>query len=410
MSRRSTRLSMPGDHKPHKRVASTSEPGFTADTKKQRTQKATPTKSKYFSEPGGESEQTEEENPSDTNESASDFEDEIDQSQASEVDEDDASDSDGPPVSKGRSASSKGTPKGSEIWRPGVKSGLGPGKQLIIKKPKARPAGSTPYKDETIHPNTLLFLADLKVNNNREWLKLHDAEFRQAEKDWHSFVEKLTERLVEDVDDTIPELPVKDVVFRIYRDIRFSSDPTPYKPFFSASWSRAGRKGSYAHYYIQVAPPNHGKSFIGGGLWHPDAGPTAAMRNDIDRHPKNLKDILNNSELRTEFLGGAKDSKKAVQAFVQENAGNALKTRPKGYSAEHPDIELLRLKNYTIGKKISNDEILGDAGMDRVVGLLKCLKPFITHCNSVVLPDDVDERDEGESQESDASDNADSQS
>lgn len=51
------------------------------------------------------------------------------------------------------------------------KLGLGPGKQVIIKKPKARPAGSTPYTDETIHPNTLLFLADLKVNNNREWLK-----------------------------------------------------------------------------------------------------------------------------------------------------------------------------------------------------------------------------------------------
>lgn len=56
---------------------------------------------------------------------------------------------------------------------------------------------------------------------------VHDAEFRQAEKDWHSFVEKLTEKLVEEVDDTIPELPVKDVVFRIYRDVRFSSDPTP---------------------------------------------------------------------------------------------------------------------------------------------------------------------------------------
>lgn len=56
---------------------------------------------------------------------------------------------------------------------------------------------------------------------------MHDAEFRQAEKDWHSFVEKLTEKLVEEVDDTIPELPVKDVVFRIYRDVRFSNDPTP---------------------------------------------------------------------------------------------------------------------------------------------------------------------------------------
>jgi uncharacterized protein (DUF2461 family) len=56
---------------------------------------------------------------------------------------------------------------------------------------------------------------------------VHDAEFRQAEKDWHTFIEKLTEKVVEIVDDTIPELPVKDIAFRIYRDVRFSKDPTP---------------------------------------------------------------------------------------------------------------------------------------------------------------------------------------
>ena len=61
--------------------------------------------------------------------------------------------------------------KGNEVWRPGVKTGLGPGKQVIIKKPKARDAGKIPYKDETIHPNTFLFLKDLAANNDRDWLK-----------------------------------------------------------------------------------------------------------------------------------------------------------------------------------------------------------------------------------------------
>ncbi|KAH0294693.1 hypothetical protein KCU62_g12, partial [Aureobasidium sp. EXF-3399] len=87
---------------------------------------------------------------------------------------------------------------------------------------------------------------------------VYDADYRSSLKDWNSFVESLTEELTK-IDDTVPELPLKDVVFRIYRDIRFSKDPTPYKPYFSAAWlvhhaSRTGRKGPYAAYYVQISP------------------------------------------------------------------------------------------------------------------------------------------------------------
>ena len=138
-----------------------------------------------------------------------------------------------------------------------------PGEEVFIALPKARPAGSTPYTDSTIHPNTLLFLGDLAKNNERDWLKTHDADFRASEKDWKSFVEALTEKIIEK-DDTIPELPPKDLVFRIYRDVRFSPDPTPYKSHFSAAWSRTGRKGPYACYYLQIKPKG---SFLGAGVW-----------------------------------------------------------------------------------------------------------------------------------------------
>jgi hypothetical protein len=76
-----------------------------------------------------------------------------------------------------KSSTQKGTGKKayaaptSELWRPGVKTGLGPGTQVVIQKPKARDAGSTPYTDERIHPNTMLFLKDLAANNDRQWLK-----------------------------------------------------------------------------------------------------------------------------------------------------------------------------------------------------------------------------------------------
>lgn len=110
----------------HKRVASTSEPVSIPETKRQRTQKATPTKSQYFSEPGDEPEQNEEESASDTNEDASDFEDELPESHASELEDeedDDASDSDHSPVSKSKKSSAKSTPKSNEVWKPGVKTG-----------------------------------------------------------------------------------------------------------------------------------------------------------------------------------------------------------------------------------------------------------------------------------------------
>ena len=114
-----------------------------------------------------------------------------------------------------------------ELWKPGAK--LEPGTRLIIKKPKARDAGDTPYTESTIHPNTMLFLKEIKVNNDRQWLKrkscdscrqnavrsnlwtVHDPDYRVAVQDFNDFIGKLTERIVE-VDETIPELPVKDIV------------------------------------------------------------------------------------------------------------------------------------------------------------------------------------------------------
>jgi hypothetical protein len=82
--------------------------------------------------------------------------------------------------------------------------------QVFIKLPQARGAGKVLYKDETLHPNTLLFLDDLRRNNDRQWLKFHDPDYRQSQKDFHCFIEKLTERLV-DKDETLPELPTKDI-------------------------------------------------------------------------------------------------------------------------------------------------------------------------------------------------------
>jgi hypothetical protein len=126
---------------------------------------------------------------------------------------------------------------GAELWKSGAKLELGT--QVIIKKPKAREAGDTPFTNETIHPNTMLFLSDLAAHNDRQWLKgasaaasctcahpqsthfaymaiakldvAHDADYRTSLHDFTTFLESLSEKVTE-ADETIPELPVKDIV------------------------------------------------------------------------------------------------------------------------------------------------------------------------------------------------------
>ncbi|KIW57111.1 hypothetical protein PV05_05709 [Exophiala xenobiotica] len=283
--------------------------------------------------------------------------------------------------------------KGKELWREGVSTGLGPGKQVFIEKPKPRGDGGIKYVPERIHPHTMAFLKDLKNNNDREWLKMHDPDYRQSWKDWQSFVETLTEKISE-IDETIPELPPKDLVFRIYRDIRFSPDPTPYKPHFSAAWSRTGRKGPYACYYVQIQPG--GKSLVGAGLWMPEAQPLALLRADIDRKPHRLKRVLMNPQLRKQILRGApNDEKKVIKAFATQNSENALKTKPKGYEADNPSIELLRLRNFTLGTSIPDEKVVSEQGLQTILDLIGVLVPFVTYLNSVVMPDEDDSSSDG---------------
>ncbi|KAL5341484.1 hypothetical protein BJX70DRAFT_386755 [Aspergillus crustosus] len=263
-----------------------------------------------------------------------------------------------------------------ELWREGVKTGLGPGKEVFIKKPKARDPGDVPYTDETLHPNTMLFLKDLAKNNDRQWLKAHDPDYRASKKDWDTFVEALTEKVIEQ-DCTIPELPAKDLVFRIHRDIRFSKDPTPYKTHFSAAWSRTGRKGPYAAYYVHCQP---GANFVGSGLWQPDAERLTLLRQDIDGNSQGLKTVLRNEGMRREVFGGISDDEdEAVDAFVSQNSESALKTKPKGYETDNENIQLLRLRSFTIGKRIPDADLLGPDAQEKIAALIGAMEPFVSH-------------------------------
>lgn len=124
------------------------------------------------------------------------------------------------------------------------------------------------------------------------------------------------------------------------------------------------------------------------------------MRKDVDLKSHKIKAVLTAPELRKEFFGGiANDEKKAVKAFVGMNTENMLKTKPKGYEKENPNIDLLKLRNYTIGKKLKDEEVLGPGGLGRIVELIGFLEPFVSYLNSVVMPDEDPSSEEDENEE-----------
>ncbi|KAJ5143523.1 Conserved hypothetical protein CHP02453 [Penicillium bovifimosum] len=343
--------------------------------------KSTSSKSKYFATEDSDEPSSEPDDTGDSDDSV--YEEAKHESSADEEEPEDPSDSDEDrkkkPVTKGKQRQSisneSDSMKGKELWREGVRVGLEPGQEVIIAKPKARAAGSTPYEDETLHPNTRLFLIDLADNNDRQWMKAHDPDYRAAKKDFETFIESLTPKITE-IDATVPELPVKDLVFRVHRDIRFSKNPLPYKTHFSAAWSRTGKKGPYAAYYVHFQP---GSCFVGCGLWNPEAAPLALLREEIDANSAGLKEVLRAPEMRRLFLNGAADDDDAVvDAFTHHNRESALKTKPKGYDADNKNIKLLRLRSFTIGKPISDEELTGDDAQERIAALVGVMEPFVS--------------------------------
>ncbi|MEH6304763.1 DUF2461 domain-containing protein [Olivibacter sp. CPCC 100613] len=195
-----------------------------------------------------------------------------------------------------------------------------------------------------IFPSTFTFLKELKENNNREWFQEHRADYDLAHQNVKDFVGEFIVALSK-IDRYISEdIPVSKCLFRIYRDTRFSKDKTPYKNWFGAGISVAGRKLNGPEYYLHIEPEN---SFIAGGYWRPEKEHLAAIRQEIDYNGNQFKQIIT----ATSFT-----------KFCTLNNDDKLKKAPAGYDPEHPDIEFLKLKSFTASKALSNTELSNDNG------------------------------------------------
>lgn len=191
-----------------------------------------------------------------------------------------------------------------------------------------------------IKQETLDFLKDLADNNHREWFNANKARYEAARDNVVDFTGALIKSLSK-VDPGIDaSLDPKKCVMRIYRDIRFSLDKTPYKKSFGIGKLQTG-KGAWVGYYVHIEP---GKSFVAGGSWMPEGDYLKAIRQEIDYNGGELINIVDKPEFKKLF-GEFRDQEK-------------LKTLPREYSADNEHIELLKLKSFIAEHSFSDKEIM----------------------------------------------------
>ncbi|MCD4795116.1 MAG: DUF2461 domain-containing protein [Bacteroidales bacterium] len=211
----------------------------------------------------------------------------------------------------------------------------------------------------------LNFLTELKVNNNREWFQDNKPVFEDAKNSFEEFVNILILKIKE-FDNTIDVSSAKECIFRIYRDVRFSKNKEPYKPNFGAYIAKGGRKSEFAGYYIHI---ESGASFAGGGIYCPQPKVLKSVRDDIYNDSSNIKKIISEPTFKTVF---------------PEMYGEKLKTAPRGFPKDFPDIQLLNYKSYTVNKNLTNEDLTAGDFLDNLLSIFKTQKLFNDYLNGVI--------------------------
>lgn len=276
------------------------------------------------------------------------------------------------------------------------------GQMVVGKVVQAPTTGLVPAGQ--ISQNTMKFLNHLKDPkcNDREWFRLHEPVYRVAEQEWKDFVEAFTDVLVE-VDPQVPHLPPKDMIHRIYRDVRFSNDKTPYKRGFSATLSRGGRKGIFAKYHICVKPGN--ESIIAAGLWCPGRNELANIRTNLQRDSRRLRRAISAPKF-VEFFGKPERHPKGQRQSIFGHE-DELKVAPKGVAKDHKDIDLLKCRTFAVVHKFTDSEVLQPDFKEKLGEVAKVMRPFVYTLNELVTigggggggGDDEEEDEEGDEEE-----------
>ncbi|MGB5983002.1 MAG: DUF2461 domain-containing protein [Nonlabens sp.] len=200
------------------------------------------------------------------------------------------------------------------------------------------------------------FLRDLRNNNSKDWMDEHRDRYETAKERWIEEVEKILERLSEH-DSRLAKLDASDTIERINNNLLYHPEKPTYKDHFGCEPGSVKKQGVI---YISVGPSS---SFIGGGLHNPDKKILDQVRKAIDERGEKLQEIIDSDNIQEYFNGLSSDPKK-------------LKTAPQGYDKGHEHIELLRRKNFTVMKQLTEDEVTGSHFIDLVEEAYLKMKPL----------------------------------
>jgi len=202
----------------------------------------------------------------------------------------------------------------------------------------------------------LNFLSELKENNNKEWFDQNRNRYEASRKK----VLFLTELIIHEIAKFDPEIGIlepKNCVFRIFRDVRFGLDKTPYKTNMGSYIAKGGRKSIGAGYYLHIEP---GGSFVGGGAYCPPADALKAIRTEIFDHPDDFNQIIKND---------------SFQKVYPEMYDDKLKTAPKGFPKDFPEIDILKYKSYAFTSRIDDSVVCSETYVNIIVAAMKELHP-----------------------------------
>ena len=190
-----------------------------------------------------------------------------------------------------------------------------------------------------MYNQTLTFLNELAQNNHKPWFDANRPRYEALRTHFLDQIEIIYKSIAH-IDEDLHGLEPRKCVFRINRDVRFSKDKSPYKPYFSAFLAKDGKKSLEAGYYLHLQANNG--SFVAGGIWQPESTQLAKIRQEIDYNGNDLIQILN---------------KKTFATLFAKIEGETLVNPPKGYLAQNPYIELIKHKSFVVTHAISDHDI-----------------------------------------------------
>lgn len=239
--------------------------------------------------------------------------------------------------------------------------------QGLGRRPKQLPMAQ-------IKKSTLTFLKKLAKNNDRDWFAEHKPKYEAARENVAEFAGALLDRLRES--DVLETENGKKSLYRIYRDVRFSKNKLPYKTNFAGGYTRDGklRRGGY---YFHLVPEGASdgwttSSLVGGGFFGIERDDLKRIREELAVNADDMREILADPEF--------------VRVFG-EMQGDKLKTAPQGYPKDHPDIDLLRYKQFYAFRNFTDKEVLSSEFLDRSHEALLTLRPFFDYFTDVLTTD-----------------------